>query len=342
MRIYLYLLFGGCTVCAICFVPGTNIVSLGILMLSLAVGGIFACHRDWRIAALYAALIVEILQISYGIAKSLSSILYPHLAASWQEIPSFVLMLAEEMVGILLTGGCCFLIQRYFSDEMYFAHNGIAVKYHILLVFIPVLMLLIMDDYINFFSYGIVVTSVDGRETYLYTNYYQMLVMQLLEIAGLFCVLYAYKKLLYSFRLRTELLQLEQEEHSLRQYVEEAKERYEKTKSFRHDIKNHITVVKELLQKGQPEQALNYIGNMESMTADLFFPCNTNNPVVDILLANKLGMAKSSGISVHCSLLLPCSCAANDIDLCIILSNALDNAIGACKEMNGDTENIYA
>lgn len=44
----------------------------------------------------------------------------------------------------------------------------------------------------------------------------------------------------------TELSLLEQEEHSLLQYVEAAKERYEKTKSFSHDIKNHITVVKNL------------------------------------------------------------------------------------------------
>ena len=144
----------------------------------------------------------------------------------------------------------------------------------------------------------------------------------------------AYKKLLQNFRLSTELSLLEQEERSLNQYVEEAKARYEKTRSFRHDIKNHITVVKDLLQNGKTGQALDYIRDLADRTEELSFPCATNNPVADILLGNKLGMAESMGIDVSCSLLLPQPCSIRDIDFCIILSNALDNAIQACKNMD--------
>ena len=103
----------------------------------------------------------------------------------------------------------------------------------------------------------------------IYSKHYQMLVIQLLGMASLFCVLFAYKKLLQNFRLSTELSLLEQKEHSLVQYVEEAKTHYEKTKSFRHDIRNHIAVIKKLLQNGKPEQALNYIGDMEDMAGEL-------------------------------------------------------------------------
>ena len=48
-------------------------------------------------------------------------------------------------------------------------------------------------------------------------------------------------------------------------------------------------------------------------------------------------MAKNMGIHVNCSLLLPYPCFVRDIDFCIVLSNALDNAITACKNI---TENI--
>ena len=68
------------------------------------------------------------------------------------------------------------------------------------------------------------------------------------------------------------------------------------------------------------------------------FPCSTNNPVVDILAGNKLGLAKSMGIGVSCSLFLPYPCGLRDIDICIVLSNALDNAIHACKSMGTETE----
>lgn len=120
--------------------------------------------------------------------------------------------------------------------------------------------------------------------------------------------------------------------------MEEAKTRYDETKSFRHDIRNHIAVVKKLLQSGKLEEAVSYIEDMDDMAEKMSFPCSTNNPVVDILAGNKLGIAKSMGIDVGCSLLLPYPCGIRDIDICIILSNVLDNAIQACKNMGTGAE----
>ena len=51
-------------------------------------------------------------------------------------------------------------------------------------------------------------------------------------------------------------------------------------------------------------------------------------------MGNKLGIAKSMGIDVDCSLLLPYPCGIRDIDICIVLSNALDNAIHAAKSLD--------
>lgn len=79
-------------------------------------------------------------------------------------------------------------------------------------------------------------------------------------------------------------------------------------------------------------------GYMDEITEELSFPCNTNNPVADILIENKLGMAKNMGIDVSCSLSLPYPCMIRDIDFAIILSNALDNAVYACKSMDAHAE----
>ncbi len=151
-------------------------------------------------------------------------------------------------------------------------------------------------------------------------------------------MMFSYKKLLENFHLHTKLSLLEQEEHSLNQYVAEAKNRYEKTKSFRHDIKNHLAVLKKLLQEGKTEQAVSYMGDMDEITEQLSFLCNTNNPAADILIENKLGMAKNMGIDVSCSLSLQYPCLIRDIDFAVILSNAMDNAVYACKSMDDDDE----
>ncbi len=330
VKFYFYFLFAVCAIVVMHFVPIGAVAEFGVYFLLLAAAGIFIFHADWKSVVLYAALVVEMMQLCYGIVKVPLSVFYPLVSSFHQNKIGIVFMLLGEIVSLLLTGACCYMVYWYFS------YYGDMEKRYMFLVFIPVLMIFIMEEYINSVLYSSVITDTD--KVTVYANHYQMLVVQLLGIASLFCILFAYKKLLQNFRLSTELSLLEQEEYSLNQYVEEAKARYEKTKSFRHDIKNHIAVVKELLQSGKLEEAVSYIEDMDDIAEKMSFPCSTNNPVADILVGNKLGIAKSMGIDVNCSLLLPYPCGLRDIDICIVLSNALDNAICACKSLDAGTE----
>ena len=65
----------------------------------------------------------------------------------------------------------------------------------------------------------------------------------------------------------------------------------------------------------------------------LFRSYQTGNPVVDILLGEKLGLAKE--IAAEVSLILPKPCGIDDFDLCVLFANALDNAITACRADDG-------
>lgn len=328
---YFYFLFAVCAAVFCHFVQVDTIAVFGLVVLLLMVGGILLCHAEVKSALLYAALVVEIMMLCYGIVKSLLSVLYPLMSVAFQDMAGMVFMVLGELVSLLLSGFCYYIVYRYFS---YYTNTEIQYMY---LVFIPLLLIFIMDEYINSVIYGWEIIKDDGTSEYL-INHWSLFIIQLLGISSLFCILFAYKKLLQNFRLSMELSLLEQEEHSLSRYVEEAKTHYEKTKSFRHDVRNHIAVVRDLLQNGKTEQALHYIGDMEDIAEGLSFPCSTNNPVVDILVGNKLGIAKNMGIDVDCSLLLPYPCGLRDIDICIILSNALDNAIHACKNISSGAE----
>ena len=234
------------------------------------------------------------------------------------------------------------MVYRYFSrddlDPVDAPENTMGMQ-QMVLIFIPILMIFIMSNYINAIEYDFQFEiSVDKGPAEHFFSHGQMLFMYFLGLASLFCILFSYKKLQQSFRLGTEISLLEQQEHSLNQYVEEAKTRYDETKSLRHDIRNHIAVVKKLLQNGKLEEAITYMEDLDDMAEKMSFPCSTNNPVVDILVGNKLGIAKSMGIDVDCSLPLPYPCGIRDIDICIVLSNALDNAIHAVKNLGTGIE----
>ena len=328
-----YFLFGVCAVIATRFLSVGTVTGFVVMVFLLTVCGILVCHADFKSSLLYAALTTEIMLLCYGIVKSLIGLLYAWLPYFFYDTAGIAAMLASEAASLLLTGVCYYMVYRYFSD--YTASE----MQQMFLVFIPILMIFIMSEYINTlsFDYRYVVLEEDGSFEYL-LSHWQLLAMHLLGLLSLFCILFSYKKLQQNFRLSTEISLLEQEEHSLNRYVEEAKTRYDETKSFRHDIRNHIAVVKNLLQSGKLEEAVSYMEDMDDMAEKMSFPCSTNNPVVDILVGNKLGIAKSMGIDVDCSLLLPYPCSLRDIDICIILSNALDNAIQAVKRLDAGME----
>lgn len=328
-----YLIFNIMGILIFIISPESSIIQFCGSVLLLIIEGIYICRSNAAFVILYAVITTEIMRLCYGIFGSLSFILSPMLLPINPKMISIVFMIDGSSMALLLSIFCYYIVKRYFR------YGEIAQSQYILMILIPVVMIVLVDTYISSTIYGNTII-MENNGAILNTNHYQMFIIQLLGIASLFCIMYAYRKSLEGFQLHIELSLLEQKNNCLYQYVEEAKVRYEKTVSFRHDIKNHIKVVKELLQKNQLEQALNYMKEMESITTNLSFPCNTNNPVLDILLGNKLGIAKNNHINISCLLYLPYPCSISDIDFCIILSNALDNAIDACKTLDNTKKYI--
>lgn len=319
---------------AVMMMQAGSLYSFFAYVLMLAAVGIFAYREEVLISILYAIVTGEIMQLCYGIFNAALSMVFPLLNSLPQKVLSITFMLLGNLAVFAIIF-CYRMIYWYFvcSD----ADSGEKRSPYAVLILTPTLLIFLMSAYINYTVYGnTLITDEDGK--ILNTDHRQALVIQFLGIMSLFCVMYAYRRLLENVRLSTQLSLLAQQEHYLNQYVEEARAHYESTKAFRHDIKNHITVTRELLQNGRWRQALDYVTDLEERTGELSFPCSTGNPVVDILIGHKLGIARNSAIDVHCALTLPYPCAIRDIDFGIILSNALDNAISACQKMEGNQE----
>lgn len=304
-------------------------------MILLLCMGVCFYGTNWRIMILYAVITVEIMQLCYGVFNSVSGIVYPYLYSHFYRLyPDTIgiyLMLVSGLFTFTAAFFCYYLIYRYFT------YTDTERNQPILMILTPLLMIFLLSEYIGHTVYGnTVVLDSSGRMPYI--NNLQMLVLQIFSILSLFCILYAYKRTIDSFRVSEKLRSLEQEQRYQNQYISEAKTRYDRTQSFRHDVKNHLSVVHGCLEKGNVTEAKKYLEDMETLTNQLSFPCCTGNPVLDILIGNKLGIAKNYGIAVSCFLKLPCPCLIPDIDFCIILSNALDNAIHACETAAGDEE----
>lgn len=98
----------------------------------------------------------------------------------------------------------------------------------------------------------------------------------------------------------------------------------------RHDLKHQIIYLLDLSEKkeyAQLEIYLKQLINWEPLEGLVI--ANTGNFVIDALINYKYSFAKSNNISFCVKLEVPTSLPFEDADLCIILGNALDNAMEA-------------
>ncbi len=133
---------------------------------------------------------------------------------------------------------------------------------------------------------------------------------------------------------------LEAQIRSQQIYLTEAGKRNEQYRMFQHDIHNHFLVLDGLFRKKKYEEALRYFDRLKGDSARLLTGIESGSPVVDILLNEKISYARANGIAVRYDIHLPSDCPVEDMDLCIILANALDNAIQACMRETSEKPEI--
>lgn len=133
----------------------------------------------------------------------------------------------------------------------------------------------------------------------------------------------------------TEQKRLEDQIRKQHTYLEEAKKRNEQYRTFQHDINNHFLVLSGLIREKRYEEAEIYFDKLHGSSDRLLIGIETGNPILDILLQEKISFAVSSGIEVKHDVQIPPDCGAEDMDLCMILANALDNAVHACRKVAG-------
>lgn len=175
----------------------------------------------------------------------------------------------------------------------------------------------------------------------LHINHTELLFLQLFACVCLLVKLLAYQKIQSIFRAEQKVQLLEQQAVEQEIYIQEVVLRDRQTRAFRHDIKNHLTVLAELLKAGQTDRAYEYLSNLEQAAMELSFTVRTGNAAVDALLGSKCSLAEQKGIRIQCELMVPEHSPIKDTDWCILLSNALDNAVKACEVITEEDRFIH-
>lgn len=113
-------------------------------------------------------------------------------------------------------------------------------------------------------------------------------------------------------------------------------------RAFRHDIKNLLVGLSILVNDNKNEKALKYIEDMQGALDSVKGKYNTGNYMVDIILNIKESKASEIGAEINFGGIVP-SQGVKDIDLVVLFSNLIDNALEACQKIEGKkTINLFS
>lgn len=110
---------------------------------------------------------------------------------------------------------------------------------------------------------------------------------------------------------------------------------YTEIRNIKHDLRNQVTVLNDLLKDNKYAEAKQYINQLYNDVEKATSICYTGNSAVDSVINLKGDYARSRNISFMSKIKVN-SIDFETIGICRILGNALDNAIEACERIDID------
>lgn len=115
-------------------------------------------------------------------------------------------------------------------------------------------------------------------------------------------------------------------------YYEDFQKAYDMNKALSHDMKNHFTLIYTMLQENQVESAMEYIKGVYHKIG-VFKAVKTEREILNYIIDSKLFNTKDLNIKYVIDINDNLDFIDN-IDLCILLGNLLDNCIEAVEKID--------
>ena len=143
-------------------------------------------------------------------------------------------------------------------------------------------------------------------------------------------IFYVYLKLSEDFELRQKNIAYEQEIYLYSKHIEEKEHSMLEFRKVKHDLKNQLIFLLDRCKKNEYEELEIFLQEMiEKTPYEELTIAKTDNLVVDALVNYKYSIAKQFGIDFKINLDIPTRLPFDNTDLCILIGNALDNALEA-------------
>jgi len=187
---------------------------------------------------------------------------------------------------------------------------------------------------------SVMIAVEDGLPRVLYDRYPSLTVLVpailLLSLLSIQYGVKLYQDMIESNRQRSSNMILERQVAAMQEHFQEIERVYSGIRGMKHDMKNSLAVAMQLAGGGEGSELSAYLAGLNQSMDELDYRFKTGSGAVDALLNMKYHEAVRAvpGIMLDAEgLLFPSGLCIQSYDIAIILGNALDNAIAACKRL---------
>jgi len=231
----------------------------------------------------------------------------------------------HRILMILVSKTLLFLLLKLCSKKNIYLNNNskLTMLYYFLIIILP--MITTSAFFVVFYSLQFAPETSNV--------FYAVLTMSIGMLLLNIFVFHVFDALLNGMQIQNESKLMQQQYEFQIKHFENIEKSQENIRAIKHDINNHIFSIQALIEKGQIEEAKNYISTIDEKIARTNLFSDSGNIIIDALLDNRYETFKSNDINVSKKIIIPKELNIENHDLCTVLSNLLDNAIDACTKI---------
>ena len=142
---------------------------------------------------------------------------------------------------------------------------------------------------------------------------------------------------------QNQTLELEEKNHQLSMQAvqyENLQEKITDARRAKHDVRHHISLIREYVSKGELDALLKYLDGYNDSLPDDSLIRFCENPAANAVLLYFAQQAKDNDIDYIVNAEIPGDIFVSDTDISVLFGNLIENAIDACKEEHGDDRKI--
>lgn len=217
------------------------------------------------------------------------------------------------------------LIGRYYEHKYENGLKSINIRYWILFMIV-----LLFDSAVMVVIGDFIINTLQVQRPYVAVfSYWCVVIGLLIQLVLLINALVTRNIHKENEKLAKQFLESKNEHY---QYLEK---REHETKRFRHDIKNHLLLLENLIKTEKHEEARLYLNTINEKVSSFSSQICVNNGIADAILNRFYTEVQEDGITLKVNGHFPMECYITAYDICTILSNLLSNAIRAELEAEG-------